>query len=84
MLEDNKAILDAESEDQLTEEEKSFRQEHKIFMNSMFKEQFPDIVEIILIYAQRKNFQHQVQDINNKIIQLVIDIMKDKNDETWN
>ena len=56
MLEENKEILDALVEDKLTEEEKGFRKEHKSFMNSMFKEQFPDIVEIILIYAQRKQF----------------------------
>jgi hypothetical protein len=29
MLEENKEILDAQSEDKLTEEEKGFRQEHK-------------------------------------------------------
>jgi len=51
MLEENKEILDQQAEDKLSEEEIGFRKEHKQFMNSMFKEQFPDIVEIILIYA---------------------------------
>ena len=46
----------------------------------MFKEQFPDIIEIILIYSQRKQFQDLVQKINKKVLQLVLDIMKDKND----
>lgn len=46
----------------------------------MFKEQFPDIIEIILIYSEKRQFQDLVQKINKKVLQLVLDIMKDKND----
>jgi hypothetical protein len=47
----------------------------------MFKEQFPDIIEIILLYTQRNSkYSQLVQEINRKIQQLVLDIMKDKND----
>jgi len=47
----------------------------------MFKEQFPDIIEIILLYTQRNSkYSQLVQEINRKIQQLVLDIVKDKND----
>ena len=50
-------------------------------MNQMFKEQFPDIIEIILFYTQRNSkYSQLVNEINRKILQLVLDIMKDKND----
>ena len=38
-------------------------------MNQMFKEQFPDIIEIILIYTQRNSkYSQLVQEINRKIL----------------
>ena len=49
-------------------------------MKEMYQHQFPDIIEIILIYIQRKQFQGLVQEINQKLLQLVLNIMKDKND----
>lgn len=40
-----------EAAENLSEEDKYIMQEQKAFLNKMFKEQFPDIIEIILIYS---------------------------------
>lgn len=47
-------------------------------MNQMYQEQFPDIIEIILIYTER--FHQIVPAIDKHMLVLVLDIMKDKND----
>ena len=47
-------------------------------MYQIFMEQFPDIIEIILLYNQFSS--DLVNEINKKIQQIVLDIMKDKND----
>ena len=72
--------MNAIPEDQLTDEDKFIKAEQKKFLNSIFKEQFPDIIEIILIYSQRNKFSEVVNEINKKVQQLVLDIMKDKQD----
>mgnify|MGYP006104150437 CR=1 FL=1 len=66
--------------DDLSEEDQFILQEQKKFLDKIFKEQFPDIIEIILIYSQRKQFQELVQKINKRVLKLVLEIMKDKND----
>lgn len=53
MVVDTKELME-EPEENLTDEDKLLKKEQKKFMNTMFKEQFPDIVEIILIYTYRK------------------------------
>ena len=79
-VEEYKDILN-EDDDKLSEDDRFIKQEQKKFMDQMFKEQFPDIIEIVLIYTQRESKHYQlVQEINHKILQLVLDIMKDKND----
>lgn len=52
------------------------------FLGNMFEHQFPEIIEIILIYSQRKESQFTtlVQEINKKMIQIVLEIMKDRSD----
>ena len=54
-LEDCKDML-AEPNENLSEEDLELKKEQKQFMNKMFQQQFPDIIEIILIYSQRKLF----------------------------
>ena len=44
----------------------------------MFHQQFPDVIEIILIFSQR--FKDVVFEINKVVVKLVLEIMKDKND----
>lgn len=46
----------AEPNENLSEEDLELKKEQKQFMNKMFQQQFPDIIEIILIYSQRKLF----------------------------
>jgi hypothetical protein len=43
--------MQAESGNNLSEEDKFIMEEQRLFLNKMFKEQFPDIIEIILIYS---------------------------------
>ena len=81
-MEDSKELMET-PEESLTEDDRMIKKEQKKFMNSMYKEQFPDIVEIILIYTYRKqykDFQDLVQAIDNYMLRLVLEIMKDKND----
>jgi hypothetical protein len=52
-LEENEEML-AKPDDDLSEEEKELKQKQKQFLIMMFQHQFPDIIEIILIYSQRK------------------------------
>ena len=52
-MEDSKELMEI-PEESLTEDDRMIKKEQKKFMNSMYKEQFPDIVEIILIYTYRK------------------------------
>ena len=53
-IEEYKDIL-YEDDKNLSEDDRFIKQEQKKFMNQMFKEQFPDIIEIILIYTQRNS-----------------------------
>ena len=78
-MEDCKDIINEPSEN-LSEEDQMIKREQKKFLNIMFQQQFPEIIEIILIYSQRPKIQEIVQDINNRVVQLVLKIMKDKND----
>lgn len=50
MVIDTKDLVD-EVDENLSEEDRLLKKEQKKFMLTMFKEQFPDIVEIILIYT---------------------------------
>lgn len=50
MVVDTKDLVD-EPDENLSEEDRLLKKEQKKFMLTMFKEQFPDIVEIILIYT---------------------------------
>jgi len=50
MIEDNKELM-LEPDENLTEKEREAKYELKVFLNKMFNEQFPDIIEIILIYS---------------------------------
>ena len=78
-LELNSFLIEAKYED-LSEEEKAVLDEQKKFMQIIYQQDFPDIIEIILIYSQRKQFQDQVYELNKQVQQIVLDIMKDKND----
>ena len=49
-------------------------------MKEMFEKHFPDIIEIILIFIQKARFKDVVNNINALMLQLVLTIMKDKND----
>ena len=46
----------------------------------MFEKWFPEIIEIILIYTQKRQFKDVVNHINSLMMHLVLTIMKDKND----
>lgn len=72
-------------DEELTEEERQIKKEQKLFLNKMFAQQFPDIIEIILIYSQKRMMEKNhctelVQEINKKVLQLVLEIMKEKSD----
>mmetsp|Transcript_5866 Transcript_5866/g.9478 ORF Transcript_5866/g.9478 Transcript_5866/m.9478 type:complete len:176 (-) Transcript_5866:1381-1908(-) len=54
MLEDNKDLLSS-PEEKLSSEEKEIIKQQKDFMDQIFKIQFPDIIEIILLYTPRPN-----------------------------
>lgn len=67
-------------EDELDEEDKELKHGQKKFMDDMFYKQFPAVIEIILIYSQKNKCSDLVHDINKKVLQLVLEIMKDEND----
>ena len=48
----------------------------------MFNNHFPDIIEIILIYIQnpQEKLQKSAQEINKNLLNLVLTIIKDKDD----
>jgi hypothetical protein len=77
--EDCKDMLETASAD-LSEDSKRQKEDQRHFMNEMFQKQFPDVIEIILIYTQKKHFKDVVNQINTLMLQLVLNIMKDKND----
>lgn len=52
-IESNADLLNAPDEE-LTEEDRQIKKEQKLFLNKMFAQQFPDIIEIILIYSQKR------------------------------
>jgi hypothetical protein len=52
-LDENQELMSKQDEE-LTLEDKEIKDKQREFLGNMYEHQFPDIIEIILIYSQRK------------------------------